>query len=334
MALPELAVTQSGFGGRGYILPVSGDEPFVTITKDGKKMHVACDADGKKLMFPSVTTVLKAAAQPGITQWAVDQTAAYAVANVDALLGRSETQGWNMLRWYHGRKPKPLEDGFDIRNYHEGVLNDAGEMGTAMHEWIEADLDPLVSYPDVSQQPELFWDMVPVWNEWRDAHELVTLYTEVTVYNMREGYAGTFDWIGYIDGILTLLDFKTSRSVWPEHKRQQAAICNADFMLVKEVVDGEATWKRLPLPIIEAVGLLHIRPDDVDKDGNPLLAYCEYVEVEDLDLHYSAFVGCLNMKKADIAVAIRDKEREASKATEQTESVQWLAVLSSETPDM
>lgn len=284
MTQPELATVQSGFGGRGYKHPHTGQR------------------------VPSVTTVLRAAASPGITQWAVDQTAAYAAANVEGLLSRSETQGWNMLRWYYGRNPVPLEQGTDIRNYHLGVLNDAAELGTAMHEWMEADLNPGSAYPDVSLQPQMFWDMIPVWNEFQASHEMVTMYTEVTVWNAEEGYAGTFDWLGTIDGVMTLVDFKTSRSIWPDHKRQLAALKNAPEILVKE--NGE--WVSKEWPDVKQFGLIHVRPDDVANNGTPVPAFCEYHEAEDLDLHYQAFLGCLNMKKADIAVAAREKERTKS----------------------
>lgn len=294
MTQPELATVQSGFGGRGYKHPHTGQR------------------------VPSVTTVLRAAAQPGITQWAVDQTAAYAVANIDGLMSRSETQGWNSLRWYHKRDPLPLEAGYDVRNYHLGVLNDAAELGTAMHEWVAADLDDSQTYPDVSMQTQLFWDMIPVWNQWHESNFVETLYSEVTVWNAEEGYAGTFDWLGYINGKLTLLDFKTSRNVWPEHKRQVAALLNCPELLVK-LPDG--TWESREWPEGEVeVGLLHIRPDDVANNGTFIPAYCEYVPVDDLDLHYQAFLGCLNMKKADIAVAAREKERAKASLIQQKES--------------
>ena len=284
MSQPELATVQSGFGGRGYKHPHTGQR------------------------VPSVTTVLRAAASPGITQWAVDQTAAYAVANVEGLLSRSETQGWNMLRWYHSRSPLPLDQGFDLRNYHLGVLNDAAELGTAMHEWMEADLNPGTIYPDVSLQPAVFWDMVEVWNAFQAAHTMKTLYTEVTVWNEVEGYAGTFDWVGEIEGVMTLVDFKTSRSIWPDHKRQLAALKNAPELLVK--IDGE--WVSRQWPDVEQFGLIHVRPDDIANNGTPVPAFCEYHEIEDLDLHYQAFLGCLNMKKAELAVAAREKERTKS----------------------
>ena len=106
---PKLRVRSSGHGGSGYKHPHTGD------------------------VVPGVTTVLKRLDKPGVLQWAVDNTAAYAVANVDGLLNRTEEQGFGFLRWYWKRDPLK-GDLSDIRNYSDGVLNDAAELGTMMHD--------------------------------------------------------------------------------------------------------------------------------------------------------------------------------------------------------
>jgi hypothetical protein len=313
VSLPELAVKQSGYGGRGYVIPAIGDEPFKIVTNAGVKIKGRLGEDGNKIVVPSVTTVLKAAAQPGITQWAVDNTAAYAVANIDALLSRSETQGFGFLRWYYSRDPRPLEKGLDLRNYHLGVLNDAAEMGTTIHEWAEADVNPTGIYPDTSTQGEPFWQMVERWNEWYGSNFIVPKYTELTVWNKDEGYAGTLDFLWEINGRLTLGDIKSSRSLWPEHSRQIAALASATHALARNA-DGEWEewdWQET-MKDVESTGFLHVRPDDVDNQGNDVPSYIEWVEAEDLDLHYQAFLGCLNIKKAEIAVAARQKARTTS----------------------
>lgn len=288
MTLPKLAVANSGLGGRGYKHPLRPDLGIV----------------------PSVTTVLKAAAKPAIVQWAVDQTSAYAVANAHELLTRSDPQAYNMLRWYHNRSPKLIEEGFDLRNYHEGVLNDAAELGTAMHEWIQADVVGTIPYPDVSHQSDLFWQMVEVWNKYRAEHDIIPHFTESTVWNVEEGYAGTFDGVWQIDGVMTLLDIKTSRSLWPDHEMQIAALLEADDMLMEvgEEYMSVTGWRG----VVKQVGFLHVRPDDVTTKGEFLPAYCEYQPAKDLDLRYQQFLGLLSYKKAERAITVREKEMSKS----------------------
>lgn len=285
MTSPKLAVKASGFGGRGYRHPETGQ------------------------LVPSVTTVLKAAAQPGVTQWAVDQTAAFAAANPEYLMGMSQDRAWGYLRWYYKREPKEIYDGLDVRNYHKGVLNDAAEQGTGMHEWAQADVDNRLQYPIITDDNVAHWQMVGAWNKYLQENAVEPMLTEVTVWNATEGYAGTFDGLWVINGKLSLLDIKTSRGIWPDHSRQLAALKNGETYFTE--VDGE--WIENPWqPVVEQVeefAFLHIRPDDIDNKGTFIDAYCEYTEAEDLDLYYEGFLGCLNMKKSELAIAARQKGR-------------------------
>lgn len=296
--LPKLAVKQSGYDGRGYKHPHEGN------------------------VVPSVTTVLKQAAKPALVQWAVDQTAAYAVANIDSLLSRSELQGWGFLRFFHKRNPLPLEEGVDIRNYHIGVLDDAAELGNSTHAYIEAEVDPKFPYPDTSKEAENFWQMVAVWDIFRGAHTIEPVHTELTVWNKTLGYAGTLDGLWLIDGELWLLDIKTSRGLWAEHDMQLAALLNAEFMLIEQ---PDGTWTEEPFEFpFDKVGKLHIRPDDVENNGTPKPAYCELVEAEDLDLHWEGFKGLLTKAHATRAIQKRvlDKKNAAKAAAKEESSQQ------------
>lgn len=299
MTAPVFRVSASGLGGSGYRHPGTGR------------------------IVPGVTTVLKQGAKPAIVQWAVDQTASYAVANIDALLGRTQEQGWGYLRWYHKRNPLPLEDGIDLRNYHLGVLDDAAELGTAMHEWAQADVDDAGVYPDTTMEPEAFWQMVGAWSGWLEQNFVECLVTEGTVWSDTEGYAGTFDGLWRINGKLYLIDIKTSRGIWPDHLMQLAALKNAETLFVNvegewKTVKGEKTWVgsydevEWDTSPIEGYGFIHIRPDDVDNKGNPIPAYCEFVEATDLDVYYDKFKGLLQCAKGDLILKEREKERAKS----------------------
>ena len=70
-----------------------------------------------------------------------------------------------------------------------------------------------------------------------EACEPETIEREVTVFNERDGYAGTMDWIGRLGkppkGLSEgpwLLDWKTGQSVWPEHELQVSAYLHGDWI--------------------------------------------------------------------------------------------------------
>lgn len=268
---PKLRVRSSGHGGSGYKHPHTGE------------------------VVPGVTTVLKKLEKPAIVQWAVDNTAAYAVKNIDGLLSRTEEQGFGFLRWYWKRDPIK-GDMTDIRNYSNGVLNDAAELGTLVHDWIAAETDDNFPYPDITNAPEYFWEMKSEWERWRDAHEVEALYTEVTLWNDEHGYAGTADAFWKVDGKTTLIDIKTSRSTWDEHWMQAVALDKCDYVVVE--VDGE--WAHRPMPEVEQIGLLHIRPSDTDKNGNPMFPFAELklLDMAEYDELWKAFKGLLDVTHA------------------------------------
>jgi hypothetical protein len=66
MADPKLRIKASGYGGSGYYNPFTQERVI------------------------GVTTALGVLEKPGIPQWVADNTAAYAIANVDRLMQRSD----------------------------------------------------------------------------------------------------------------------------------------------------------------------------------------------------------------------------------------------------
>lgn len=268
---PKLRVRSSGHGGSGYKHPLSGE------------------------IVPGVTTILKKLDKPGVVQWAVDNTAAYAVANIDGLLSRTQEQGYGFLRWYWKRDPLK-DDITDIRNYSAGVLNDAAELGTLLHDWIAAETDDNFPYPDTTLAQDYFWEMVEQWNGFKAKHTIEPLHTEVTLWNKQWGYAGTADAIWNIDGITTLVDIKTSRNTWDEHWMQLAALSDCDVMLLEK--DGG--WVESGMELIERHALLHIRPSDTDKDGNPMFPFAElkFMDMAEYDDLLLGFRGLLDVTHA------------------------------------
>lgn len=264
---PKLRVRASGYGGSGYKHPNTG------------------------ALVPGVTTVLKNLNKPGIVQWAVDNTAAYAVANIDGLLNRTEEQGYGFLRWYWKRDPLK-GDLADIRNYSNGVLDDSADLGTLLHDWVAAD-HGACPYPDVTQAPAFFWEMVEQWDAFKEAHDIEPLHTEVTLWNDENGYAGTADGIWRIDGRTTLVDVKTSRNTWDEHWMQLVALKRCESLLTE--VDGEWIESANIAQEADDCALLHIRPSDFDKNGQDMQPFAQLKKLEPDEEEYlwTSYLGLL-----------------------------------------
>lgn len=288
MPQPEYRVKASGLGGSGYARPpLPGESKKIAKNADGKDIEVALGEDGRIIVVPGVTTVLKAFGEaPALVQWKIDQTAAYAAANVDALYNRTVEQGFGFLRWYHKRVPD-LSD--PVRNAADGVLNDLADLGTNIHEWIQ-NTETGEAFPPPIDSIEMR-QMTEAYKTWRFANTVKPIYTEVTVYS--ETYAGTLDLGWFINGKFALVDIKSSRAVRDGHLMQLAALRQAEWMYVRNEA-GE--WERREAPGFEEFGFLQVRPDDMDTKGNPIPKFAKYhtVSEAELDLHYQKFVHALS----------------------------------------
>ena len=52
---------------------------------------------------------------------------------------------------------------------------------------------------------------------WEKGKNIKIILAEIPLVNERKQYGGTPDLYAEVDGVKTLLDFKTSKSIWPEH---------------------------------------------------------------------------------------------------------------------
>lgn len=268
MTLPKRALARSGYGGRGYRPLGHKDLP----------------------VLPSVTTVLKAEAKDALPQWSADQTAAMAVASGADILRMSDAKAWGFLRFYWKRTPKdPLSGDVDLASYHQGVLSDAGELGDSVHEWVEADLFGL-PFPDVSNRNQKFWECVAAWNRFKSEHDIVPHRVENTVWNNSGdglGYAGTFDLLLEIDGVMYLIDIKTSRGLYSSTWMQLSALYHAPVLLDEDESGVDRFIHDWQKPI-KKLAVIHVRPTD-DDGSDP---FCKLVDMPGShDLHFKSFLG-------------------------------------------
>lgn len=329
MTSPFLAQSASGHGGRGYTAPW----------------------DSEKTRLPSVTTVLGAVAKPALADWAASQVAGYAVTHIDELLNRDETAGFHFLRyvWNTPASWEPLDDD-NLRFAHRRVLDDASELGTRMHSYIEADLNNWELPPILSFEMQ---EMVTEWEKFKSDHWIELLRSEATLFHRGArgvGYAGTADGFLHIDGIPTLWDVKTSRGVWDEAWAQIAALGACDEMAVPTSNDdpeghrhvrkapddwaefyvqsggaelgwgsdpdekGQVTtyWKSEPVPAFSQYRILHLRPSDTNNKGDYMAPFCRMLEPPSLDLDpfYDLFLGALDIKKAQRRIKSLKREKE------------------------
>jgi hypothetical protein len=199
--------------------------------------HGYKDANGIKV--PGVTTLIgKGLPKPALVNWAARTAAEYAVDN------------WAELT------DAPISERLDqIRNAPNANKNAAALRGTKLHDAAQqlqgrgtVDVEP-------SQLP-----LVEAYMKFCQDWDLRAEYVESAVYSVTHGYAGTLDLIAVLsDGQRWLLDLKTSKGVYGDMALQQAAYRYAEFL-----ADGDVDGQHIPMPQVDAVGIVHVRADGAD----------------------------------------------------------------------
>jgi hypothetical protein len=226
---PPRNATKSGWGPRLYPWEVPPAEPTHWV--------------------PSVTSVLDVERKYAIELWKCGRSGEAAVEmHKSGALGALVQQD-----------PSMAVDA--IKNAWRTSLKDAGNAGTLVHEYLEAQIKG-------TEKPELTDDaekMVRHANRLLDLYDVEPLHSECTVYGglddiERTGYAGTLDLIVemFVPGRgrkRLIADWKTSKGIYDSMAAQCAAYRYADKLVTGD--DGNV----IDMPETDGAVIFHIRPD-------------------------------------------------------------------------
>lgn len=165
----------------------------------------------------------------------------YLKSSKDEKTGLPVYNGVPSVTWICGFYPKGIAfykwlagKGWDEA---EALKSAAGDKGSRVHLAIEQILsgeefriDTKVMDKGSGEMVELSLEeliCVKSFCDWRDEVKPEILATEITIFSEKHGYAGTVDLICRIDGVLYVVDFKTSKQVWMEHELQVSAYRSA-----------------------------------------------------------------------------------------------------------
>lgn len=186
-----------------------------------------------KEQFTSVTTILSVLSKPFLVKWAAKEAALCAVN--DPIVAK-------MIE--AGRRTDAVDY---IKTAHTRLSDTASDAGTDAHAWIEARIKGERPPPGGEPPHMRHFDTFCL------VHKPEFVLCESTVYNRREGYAGTMDFMAKLGDMTTIVDVKTGRSVYPEAALQLTAYAHGEFV--------DAAGEEGYLPQAEAGAVLHIRPN-------------------------------------------------------------------------
>lgn len=186
--------------------PQAGPKYTVTLTENHRYM-----VNGKQK--PGVTTILKVIDKPALMYWSAGIVRDMVLDNPDFARSLKDQGDYHTYR--------AAMDAYMARK------GDVRQIGTDVHEiishWFKGEMDKI----DIENRDEKIQSCYAAFLSWANSHELEMLGADVMVYHDIEDYAGSLDWVGRVDGVLTVIDYKTGKGVYAEAKLQVAAYAKA-----------------------------------------------------------------------------------------------------------
>lgn len=177
--------------------------------------------DSKEI--PSVTQVTNTIAKPALKYWAANQAGEYIENELEP-----------------GKKY--VFDELDIKELAEGASNahqktggEATSIGSLVHQFAEDFLQAKINNTKTPELPhnEKAKNGAKAFLNWYTENNIEPLQTEQILYHSNHNYAGTYDLLARVNGELTVIDYKTSKSIYDEYWLQVAAYLFASRHLRK-----------------------------------------------------------------------------------------------------
>jgi len=209
-----------------------------------------------------VTSIVGILNKPALIYWAVNKTIEKLNTTLKPGLVIDEVN-----------KPVLLKE---AKYAHREHLSGAGDVGSAIHLWLEKYLKSLIAKQVPPELPvnKNIREGIETVLDWIKKYKMEFISSERKIFSKKYIYAGTLDAYALIDGKRTIIDFKTSSDIYPEFFIQTAAYAQA--------IEEEDNVK------IDECWILK-----VPKDGSEFMVSKD----KNREMNFRSFLGCLENYK-------------------------------------
>lgn len=216
--------------------------------------------DGQE--YASVTTILQAVNKPALVGWAAKEerlmTIQAAADLYQDIHGTPQMSRPTYLTTLNARIGKVKA--------HQKLLAKASEIGAQAHALIEWNMRRSLGQvvgPEPKIGEKALWAFM-AFEDWSKSVDLTPLLIEQVVFSYAHRYAGTMDLLAEVNGVVTLIDFKTGKSVYGEAHLQNAAYqvalaemghqrAEAGLILRLPKVETDPTFEAVPVPPVDTL---------------------------------------------------------------------------------
>ncbi len=175
-------------------------------------------------IIPSATKILDVISKPALVPWALKVGVNWLEKNFfyDEDASSKKTSVYkSRLGLEHLLK--------GIKSAYRNKSHDALNIGTITHEWVEAAVNWKLEGGEIPAMPkqEEAVNAIHAFQDWVGENVVEWKSSEERVFNRKYRYAGTVDARAIINGEYCVIDWKTSKRVYPEYHLQVAAYAKA-----------------------------------------------------------------------------------------------------------
>ena len=195
--------------------------------------------------------------------WATGLTRDFLMENLNTLI--KDTKG--------DKISSLIEEGI---KQHSIKKQQAADIGTKVHDWAEKFIKAKSKkeWPEIPKETEVY-NGITAFLKWVEEYDVKFISSEKHIYSRKHKYAGIMDAEAIIQGKLSVVDFKTSKAVYPEYRFQVAG-----YQAASEEERGK--------PYPGNKWLARFGKDDGEFEAH------EYAEH---DKDFKAFLSALNLRK-------------------------------------
>jgi len=168
----------------------------------------------------------------------------------------------------------------DARRAHMKRLSKAADIGTMIHKWLEEYVSAVINKTKIPKKPvnKEMQNAIDAFLKWIKDSNVEFISSEQKIYSRKYHYAGTFDLEALVNGKRTIIDFKTSKAIYPEMLLQTSAYLKAKQEETGKEYDG---------------GVIILRLSKEDKDKR--IESFEVVKDTNVENHFKCFLACLDI---------------------------------------
>lgn len=185
------------------------------VLRFNEKSHryTISDSGEKFAHCPSVTTILNVLNKPALMEWAVTSACNYVEDELRTLL---DTDSFS------------LEAVISVigkaRHAHTRLADTAADIGTDAHDWLARywnSVRGLCPAPEMPAEGPVL-QCVTAALDWIKEHDVKPILIEHPLYSRQYKITGTADFVGWVDGVMSIIDYKSTKAIWPEVALQMA----------------------------------------------------------------------------------------------------------------